>query len=184
MRILPIVGSMLLASALLRGVGIAGAETAMSPSEDEAAASTAPELMSEGVEGTEAMLEAFRAREERLVLREAQLDDRLQALAVAEAEISEKLAALTEAEASLRALLAVAETAAQDDLAQLTSVYESMKPADASAIFAEMDPNLAAGFLGMMQPESAAAVMAGLEPGVAYAISALLAGRHAAVPTE
>ncbi len=56
--------------------------------------------MSEGVEGTEAMLEAFRAREERLVLREAQLDDRLQALAVAEAEISEKLAALTEAEAS------------------------------------------------------------------------------------
>ncbi len=55
----------------------------------------------------------------------------------------------------MRALLAVAETAAQDDLAQLTSVYESMKPADASAIFAEMDPNLAAGFLGMMQPESA-----------------------------
>ncbi len=184
MRVLPVVCGLLLSSALLRGVGIAGAETASSASEEDVAAATAPEMVSEDVEGPEAMLEAFRAREERLVMREAQLEDRMQALTVAEAEITEKLEALTEAEASLRALLAVAETAAQDDLAQLTSVYESMKPADASAIFAEMDPNLAAGFLGMMQPDSAAAVLAGLEPGAAYAISALLAGRHAAVPTE
>ena len=103
---------------------------------------------------------------------------------MAETEIEEKLAALADAEASLGAMLDVAKTAASDDLAQLTAVYETMKPAEASAIFAQMDPYLAAGFLGMMRPEAAAAVMAGLEPATAYAISALIAGRHMNVPTQ
>lgn len=185
MRVLPVVAGLLLASAMLRGsaFAVAVAEEGQ-PAEPAAAESAAGQLICEGAEATEAMLAAFRTREERLLARESAVEDRVQALAVAEAEVEEKLAALAEAEASLSALLAVAETAASNDLAQLTAVYETMKPADATAIFAEMDPNLAAGFLGLMRPESAAAIMAGLEPNRAYAISALLAGRHTNVPTE
>lgn len=185
MRVLPVVAGLLLASALLRGstIAVALAEE-REATEPPATEETSAPLICEGGEATEAMLTAFRAREERLLARESALEDRARALSVAEAEVDEKLAALAEAEASLSALLAVAETAASNDLAQLTAVYETMKPADATAIFAEMDPNLAAGFLGMMRPDAAAAIMAGLDPGLAYAVSALLAGRHTNVPTE
>lgn len=134
--------------------------------------------------GTGALLDAFRTREERLAAREAQLADREQAVAVAAAEIEEQLAALTEAEESLAAMLALADSAAADDLARLTAVYENMKPQDAAALFATMDPAFSAGFLGMMQPAAAAAIMSGLEPDIAYSISVILAGRNADAPRE
>lgn len=184
MKVLPVVAGLLLASAVLRATSLAG-EGAETP-----AADASPEtgegsgLVCEGADASETMLAAFRAREERLLAREAAVEDRARALNVTEGEVTEKLAALAEAEQSLAALLAVAETAASDDLAQLTAVYETMKPVQAAAIFTQMDPNLAAGFLGMMRPEAAAAVMAGLDPATAYVISALIASRHSGVPTE
>jgi flagellar motility protein MotE (MotC chaperone) len=186
MRVLPVVAGLLLASAVLRGTGLIGAglAEAETPAGAGSADPAASGLVCEDSGASETMLAAFRAREERLLAREAAVEDRARALGVAEAEIEEKLAALAEAEQSLSALLDVAETAASDDLARLTAVYENMKPAQASAIFARMDPYLAAGFLGMMRPESAAAVMSGLDPAAAYAISALIAGRHMDVPTQ
>ncbi len=129
-----------------------------------------------------AMLTAFRDREDRLKQREAQMQDRMQALAVADREIERKLAALSQAEDDLRATLALADTAAEDDLSRLTAVYESMKPKDAAALFEQMDPDFAAGFLGRMQPAAAAGVMAGLTPETAYTVSVILAGRNANVP--
>lgn len=133
---------------------------------------------------TAALLEAFRAREERVALRETQMADRMQALQVAEAEIAEKLAALEAAEASLTETLALAETAALGDLDRLTAVYQSMKPAEAAALFEEMPPEFSAGFIARMQPQAAAAVMGGLQAATAYSISVVLAGRNARVPTE
>ena len=59
------------------------------------------------------MLGVFQEREDRLVMREAELKNRLQALAVADTEIERKLAALTKAEAQLRETIALAETAAE-----------------------------------------------------------------------
>ena len=186
MRVLPVVAGLLLASAVLRGTGLIGAGLAEAET-PAGAGSTDPAasgLVCEDSGASETMLAAFRAREERLLAREAAVEDRARALDVTEGEVTEKLAALAEAEQSLAALLAVAETAASDDLAQLTAVYETMKPVQAAAIFTQMDPNLAAGFLGMMRPEAAAAVMAGLDPATAYVISALIASRHSGVPTE
>jgi flagellar motility protein MotE (MotC chaperone) len=94
------------------------------------------------------------------------------------------MTALKEAETSLTATMALASSAAEDDLTQLTAVYENMKPKEAAQVFAAMDPKFAAGFLGRMRTDAAAAIMAGLEPDTAYAISVLLAGRNAAAPTE
>jgi flagellar motility protein MotE (MotC chaperone) len=84
-----------------------------------------------------------------------------------------------EAEARLRGLMTLAEESAEGDLAQLTSVYENMKPKDASLLFERMSPDFAAGFLGRMRPDAAAAIMSGLPPELGYSISVLLAGRNA-----
>ena len=110
------------------------------------------------------------------------MDIRQKALAVADEEIQRRLVVLEEAEKSLRSLLAIANTAAEDDLARLTAVYESMKPKDAAALFEKMEPAFAAGFLGRMRSDAAAGVMAGLTPETAYSISVILAGRNADVP--
>ena len=131
-----------------------------------------------------AMLSAFQDREARLNERESQFRVRMQALSVVDREITARMTALEQAEDELRATLALADAAAEKDLAKLTSVYESMKPKDAAALFEEMDPSFSAGFLGRMRPEAAAAVMAGLSPKTAYTVSALLAGRNADVPRE
>lgn len=129
-------------------------------------------------------LTALDEREQSLAEREVRLEERLALLAEAEAAVNATLAELEAAEAALDATLSVASTAAEDDLARLTTVYETMKPAEAAALFAQMDPQFAAGFLGRMRPESAAAVLAGLDPQVAYTISVVLAARNADVPRK
>lgn len=129
-----------------------------------------------------ALLSALREREKRVRAREAQIDMRRRALEVADAEIMKRLEALEQAEDNLRQTLALADEAAEGDLARLTTVYENMKPKDAAALFATMEPDFAAGFMGRMRPDAAAAVMAGLPPDVAYSISVILAGRNANAP--
>lgn len=130
------------------------------------------------------MLTLFQERELRLEQREAEMNDRMQAVTIAETAIDRKLAELTEAEERLRATLAMADGAAEGDLARLTGFYERMKPKDSAALFEEMDPQFAAGFLARMQPEAAAGILANLSPNVAYSISVVLAGRNARAPRE
>jgi flagellar motility protein MotE (MotC chaperone) len=146
-----------------------------------------PDTMDTPAQCTEtpaALAAALTAREADLSLREAALKDRTAALALSEAAIEQQLAELIAAEAALAATLAIADQAAERDLANLTTVYETMKPKDAAALFEAMAPEFAAGFLGRMQPQAAAAVMSGLTPETAYQVSLQLAGRNAEAPTE
>lgn len=131
-----------------------------------------------------ALAEALAAREAEVAVLEAAMADRKAALALAEAAITKRMAELVAAEARLKATLALADGAAEDDLLRLTTVYETMKPKDAAALFATMAPDFAAGFLGRMRPEAAAAVLSGMSPAAAYSISVLIAGRNASAPTE
>ena len=134
--------------------------------------------------GTDTLLAALQARETRVAGREAQLRDRMEALRAAEEQIDAKLQALEQAEAELSATIALADTAAETDLAQLTTVYENMKPKEAADLFAQMPPQFAAGFLGLMRPDAAALIMSELDPEIAYSFSVVLAGRNANVPTD
>ncbi len=177
---LHIVAGLLLASAVVRLVAEAGPALA----DEGAVVDEGAELAKEEMVVADDLLTAFKARENRLIEREAQLRDRMQALRVAEVEIQEKLDALIAAEASLSATIALAESASETDLARLTTVYENMKPKEAAALFEEMSPPFAAGFLGMMRPDAAAAIMTLLEPETAYSFSVVLAGRNANTPTE
>ncbi|ABG29997.1 hypothetical protein CEP88_11680 [Roseobacter denitrificans] len=128
------------------------------------------------------MLIAFQEREARIERLERQIDRRQKALEVADAEIEKRLQVLQDAENALRSMLAIADTAAEDDVVRLTSVYENMKPKVAAALFEEMEPAFAAGFLGRMRPDAAAGIMSGLTPNKAYTISVILAGRNAEAP--
>ncbi len=127
---------------------------------------------------------ALSAREAAVSLGELALKDRIAALALAEATITQRLAELQAAEDALARTLSIADEAAEQDLARLTTVYETMKPKDAAALFETMAPAFAAGFLGRMQSQAAAAVLSGLKPETAYQISLVIAGRNAEAPTE
>ncbi|WP_341367493.1 magnesium transporter MgtE N-terminal domain-containing protein [Yoonia sp. BS5-3] len=176
---LHLIAGLLVASAIVR----IGAQSGPALAEGATMATEVEPETTPPVE-TDALLAAFQAREARLVTQEAQLRDRLQALRVAEVEIEEKLQALRDAEEALSATIALAESASETDLAQLTTVYENMKPKDAAALFEEMTPQFAAGFLGLMRPDAAAQIMTELEPETAYSFSVVLAGRNANVPTQ
>jgi len=130
------------------------------------------------------VLAALDERETRVAARETALAAREKALQLVEARVQENLVALEAAEAALEATMALASTAAEDDLTRLTNVYENMKAKEAASLFAAMDPQFAAGFLARMRPDSAAAILAGLDPSAAYSISVILAGRNAEVPTQ
>lgn len=133
-------------------------------------------------EPPERLAVALQERQADIDAREASLRDRVAALALAEKSIEARIAELREAEGALRSTLALADGAAENDLARLTAVYEAMKPADAAALFETMAPEFAAGFLGRMRPEAAALVLSGMAPDKAYSISVLVAGRNALVP--
>lgn len=178
--VLQVITYLLLASAILRFATEVG--PAMANEGSEEIANEVMQSEETGEAGT--LLAALQKREAMLAEREAQFQARMEALRSAEAQIEEKLQALVLAEAQLNATIALADTAAEADLAQLTTVYENMKPKEAADLFAQMPPQFAAGFLGMMRPDAAALIMTELEPDVAYSFSVVLAGRNAEVPTE
>ncbi|MCO4828353.1 MotE family protein [Lentibacter algarum] len=178
------IAALLIGSAVLR-IGLTASEAiALEKSHTPSEVKSSSDIACETVGDLDGMLVAFREREERIATQELKLQKRMQALAVADQKIDEKLAALTKAEADLRATLALADSAAETDLTQLTTVYENMKPKDAAALFEQMAPEFSAGFLGRMKPASAASIMAGLSAERAYSISVILAGRNANVPKE
>ncbi len=129
-----------------------------------------------------ALAAALVGRESHVRDQELALEERMAALALADQAISKRLEELKAAEVELKSTLAIADGAAENDLARLTAVYEAMKPADAAGLFQTMAPEFAAGFLGRMRPEIAAAVLAGMKPDKAYSISVLIAGRNATAP--
>jgi len=181
-RRLPVLGwiaLMLVISAALRLGTVAGMAQALGSDPPASAIAGDP-----GAPATPALLEAFRERESRIAARESLVAEREAALARASAEVEDRLAALEEAETSLAAMLALADSAATDDLLRLTAVYQNMRPQEAAALFETMDPAFSAGFLGLMAPEAAAAILGRLSPEVAYSISATLAGRNSAAPRQ
>jgi flagellar motility protein MotE (MotC chaperone) len=160
-----------------------GVGAALAKADDEEAAH-AEQALPQSCEMPSALAEALTLREDRIAVQEASLKDRLAALALADAAITKRLEEMKAVEAELKATLALADGAAEDDIAKLTAVYQAMKPKDAAALFETMSPEFAAGFLGRMPPEAAAAILSGMSSEAAYGISVIVAGRNADVPKE
>jgi len=178
--VLVVVAGLLLASALVRlsgsiGPALAEAAAASQSSDGRNPNDTTPVIRA---------LEAVAARDRELDQKAAAIEERMAQLLDAEARLNDRIAELGAAEAALNETIQIARSANQQDLTQLTDVYQNMKPRDAAALFAAMDPVFAAGFLGRMRPDAAAAILSGLDPQVAYGISVVLAGRNANAPTQ
>lgn len=129
-----------------------------------------------------ALVTALQAREADIAMRESHAADKEAALSLAGQAIEARLKTLAEAETKLSATLSLADGAAEADLAQLTQMYQTMKPKDAGPLFQTMAPDFAAGFLGRMRPDAAAMILAAMSPEAAYSVSVLLAVRNAGVP--
>ncbi|MEP0209261.1 MAG: hypothetical protein ABJ370_21790 [Paracoccaceae bacterium] len=146
-----------------------------------------PENSSENTmnaEGVDKLLKILINREEEVTIREDQASQREEKIEVAKRELEKQLIQLKNTEKQLRATIALANSAAENDIVKLTAVYENMKAKVAAELFEEMDPDFAAGFLARMKSDSAASIMTGLTPQKAYSISVILAGRNANTPTE
>lgn len=130
------------------------------------------------------LLATLLAREDKIERAEAALAAREEQMRAAEAAIMRQMTELEAAEARLAATLSLTETAAEEDLQRLTSVFENMKPQQAAELFSQMDTDFAAGFISRLRPDFAGEIMAGLDPVLAYAISAVIAGRHARTPRD
>lgn len=190
--VVTVIAALFISSAALR-VGIGAGEAIAqveSPAEDSVKTSSesASEYPSDSAKSPpnhaemSILLEALQVREKKLKTNEQRLKMRSKALEVATREVEKRISDLEKIEGNLRKTLSLADGAAENDLAQLTSVYENMKPKDAAAIFESMAPPFAAGFLGRMRADSAAAILSGLTPELAYTISVILAGRNAKAP--
>lgn len=177
---LGLVAACILASVLLRlpGMGAAIAQGSVLPAAGHAAAS----CIGESALGD--LIEELNLRAARLDQRETALEDRLQALAVSEAALEETRAALVAAETQLLQTLALADTAAERDIARMTAVYEAMKPRQAAQLFEAMPAEFAAGYLAAMRTEAAAAVLSGMNPEAAFAVSLVLTARNAGLERD
>lgn len=129
-------------------------------------------------EDLQRVLDALLSRESNVEVEENRIKQKMESLSAIEDEANRRLEEAKNAEEALRKTMALANKSAETDVAQLTSVYEKMKPKTAAAVFEEMNPNFASGFLGRMNSESAAEIMALLKPQTAYAISVVMAGRN------
>lgn len=174
--ILSIICLCLFLSGLIR-VGIAGAALANASPGSEQAPPSQSDFSAQTNEMTKLM--------EELQERSAALDEREQQISVEEekirnsqTQIVNELKKLEAAEQSLLSTIARVKSASAKDIANLTAVYEAMKPKDAALLFEKMNPDFAAGFLSEMAPTSAAGIMSGLTSEKAYEISVVLAGRN------
>ena len=131
----------------------------------------------------DAVVKALNERESAIEKKELQLLKKSRALEVIKEKIDKEIAIMKKAESELRMTIALADSAAENDIKKLVAVYENMKPKNAALLFDRMDHNFSAGFLGEMNPASAASIIELMSPETAYAVSAVLAGRNAAVPT-
>ena len=175
---LSIIAGLLIASGAIRVGTYASTAFAFQSAPDVSAAPIAtPQVCPDNAE-LEEVIHALNRREESLDAQAEDIARQMEALEIQEAEAEAKIALMRTEEEKLRATMTAAESAAEDDVSQLTKVYASMKPKQAAGLFEEMDPEFAAGFLGRMAPDAAAQVMAGMTPKSAYAISVVLAGRN------
>ncbi|WP_439560075.1 MotE family protein [Roseinatronobacter sp.] len=166
----------------LSRLGLGVAEVIAAESANTPANAPAPEGTAQADPGD--LFQSLRAREARLQQMEERQEQRAQELRQAEADIRAQLAELAQAEERLLQTIALTQSAAEDDVARLTAVYEHMKPQQAAELFTQMDVQFAAGFFARLRPDFAGSVMAALDPVTAYAISAVLAGRNANTPRD
>jgi flagellar motility protein MotE (MotC chaperone) len=124
----------------------------------------------------------LKAREAALDRRAGELAAREAAFGAIQARLETQLAALERYRADLAGLLGAIADADEAELAQLTKVYETMKPKQAAAVFDGLDRTTLLTLAGRMREPKLAAVLALMEPARARAVTAALAAERTPPP--
>ncbi len=118
-------------------------------------------------------------REEVLLRREQALAVRETAMALVEQRIQERAAQLEALNASTATLMAQVTAEDQARAAQLSRIYEAMKPRNAAAIFEQTGLELLLPIVRSMREAKLSAIVAAMSPDKAKALMAELAGKQA-----
>ncbi len=105
------------------------------------------------------VLRDLRKRSLELDRREAELDERVAALASLETEAATELVRLTEMRDAIVALMEKQRTGSQEQIAGLARVVDTMKAAEAATMLAGMDEDVALQVLRKIKPKQAGKVL-------------------------
>lgn len=132
-------------------------------------------LTAEDEGSQEAVVERLGARREALDDREAELEMRLALVEAAERRIAERTAALEELEARINALVEAKKAADDSQFKAMVSMYETMKPKEAAAIFDQLELPVLLRVASAMTPRKMSQIMAKMTPGKAKELTAGMA---------
>ncbi|MDD3446044.1 MAG: hypothetical protein PHS60_11570 [Zavarzinia sp.] len=124
------------------------------------------------------VLQNLSRRRAEIEARMRELDSREALIAAAEARVDKKLAELKAVEAKIAAAEKTRTAEDEARMERLVKVYETMKPADAAAIFNTLDFSVLIEVAGRMKERSIAPVLAAMDPEVAKALTVALATRR------
>jgi flagellar motility protein MotE (MotC chaperone) len=129
-----------------------------------------------GGDGSDAALtERLAERREELDTRAAELEMRLALVEAAEKRIEERTAALEALEARINAMVDEKRTLEEAQFVAVVSMYETMKPKDAAAIFDQLDMSVLLRVARAINPRKMAPIMAKMDPMRAKDLTAGLA---------
>ncbi|MFT3811623.1 MAG: hypothetical protein QM698_17050 [Micropepsaceae bacterium] len=159
---------------------------------DDAAAAPAAENKSEpaaspadGPTASEAdVLERLSDRRKQLDERERDLDMREKLIAAAEKRVEERVVELKTIEARIETMFGKRGEQEEAQLAGLVKMYETMKPANAAAIFNTLEQGVLIDVMARMKPAKAAPVLAAMKPERAQEVTVELARRFDLPPED
>lgn len=123
------------------------------------------------------LAESVTNRISELNAREKTIKNRETELHAYEAQIEKRLTQLEAANGKFSTQVDEVRALEEANIARVASIYEGMKPAQASLIFEKMDPKFAAGLLSSLSSEKAAQIVASMDTEKAYLVSVIMANR-------
>ena len=122
------------------------------------------EGMGTGAETEAVLLERLAERRAELDAFAVELDQRLAVVEAAELRIAERMADLEAMEARIAGLVSEQDEAERQQFLSLVSMYETMRPRDASAIFDTLNIDVLVEVALAMDPRKLGPIVAGMDP--------------------
>ena len=133
--------------------------------------------------GERAILERLSDRRQQLDARSEELEMRENLLKAAEKRVEAKVAELKELEAKVKAALDQRDQNELKRFKSIVTMYEGMKPKDASRIFDRLDLKILVEVATQMKPATMSAILAQMSPDTAERLTVELAHRASAQKT-
>ena len=137
------------------------------PTADAGNADAVDTLTSEDV----TILQQLKTRRAALDQRSEQLDQREALLQATEKRLDDKMTQLQTTRTQLQALTGQVDEQQQAQIASLVKIYETMKPAQAAAIFQQLDMPVLLQVLAKMKEAKSSLVLAAMDPAKAKAVT-------------